>query len=201
MLRLKHFRKLCCNLNRPPGVFATRSLFWQKGPEEKDTAAGAAYNVDDLVQQTHKPVENDRTNYTSAFCRFFMKDVETQLLSYPEVAEEKNLEEIEKTKEIVSDLLTTEKVFTKSLLEQWKSMDLLKYNVPTEYGGKNYSLTETVLAAEVEMNNLESSMILNSHRSVCSLISQFGNDDQRQRFLPKLTSGKTNDFQLDRQYF
>lgn len=192
MLRLKHFRQLYYEFNRLPTVSVSRTFFWQKGPEEKDTATGAAYDVKDLVKQSHKPAEVYNTNYTSAICKFSMKDVETELLSYPEVADEEKLNVIEQSADNIKNVLGENQIFTKSTLEQIKSLDLLKYNVSIKYGGKGYSLTETLRASEAETINLESAMILNAHRGVCSIISRFGNQKQQEKYLPKLTSGNEN---------
>lgn len=71
-------------------------------------------------------------------------------------------------------------------------LGLLGVLVPEEYGGSGFGYFEYVTAI-VELAKVDSSLALSmaAHNSLCTgHILQFGNEEQKQRWLPKLASGE-----------
>ena len=71
-------------------------------------------------------------------------------------------------------------------------LGLMGVLVPTEYGGSGFSYTEYVTAIE-QLAILDPSIALSmaAHNSLCTgHILQFGNEDQKKKWLPKLSSAE-----------
>ncbi|HCS21607.1 MAG TPA: acyl-CoA dehydrogenase [Bacteroidetes bacterium] len=82
--------------------------------------------------------------------------------------------------------------FPKEVMHQLGELGLLGVLVPEEYGGSGFGYFEYVTAI-VELARIDPSIGLSmaAHNSLCTgHILQFANDEQKQRWLPKLSSGQ-----------
>jgi len=82
--------------------------------------------------------------------------------------------------------------FPVDVFKKLGELGLMGVLVPTEYGGSGFSYTEYVTAIE-QLAILDPSIGLSmaAHNSLCTgHILQFGNDEQKQKWLPKLSSAE-----------
>ena len=80
--------------------------------------------------------------------------------------------------------------FPKELFKKLGELGLMGVLVPTEYGGSGFGYFEYVTAI-VELSKLDPSIGLSmaAHNSLCTgHIMMFGNDEQKQKYLPKLAT-------------
>jgi len=83
-------------------------------------------------------------------------------------------------------------IFPKDVMHQLGELGLLGVLVPENYGGAGFGYLEYVTAI-VELAKVDSSLALSmaAHNSLCTgHILQFGSEEQKQRWLPKLASGE-----------
>ena len=85
-----------------------------------------------------------------------------------------------------------EHLFPREELKEMGELGLLGMLVPEAYGGSDTGVIAYAAALEeIAAGDGPCSTIMSVHSSVgCVPILKFGNDDQRQRFLPKLASGE-----------
>ncbi len=82
--------------------------------------------------------------------------------------------------------------FPKDVMHELGEMGLLGVLVPEQYGGAGFGYYEYVTAI-VELARVDSSLALSvaAHNSLCTgHILQFGNEEQKQKWLPRLASGE-----------
>ena len=82
--------------------------------------------------------------------------------------------------------------FPVEVFKKLGDLGLMGVLVPTEYGGSGFSYTEYVTAIE-QLSILDPSVGLSmaAHNSLCTgHILQFGNEDQKKKWLPKLASAE-----------
>lgn len=82
--------------------------------------------------------------------------------------------------------------FPVEVFKKLGELGLMGVLVPTEYGGSGFSYTEYVTAIE-ELSILDPSIGLSmaAHNSLCTgHILQFGNEEQKKRWLPKLSTAE-----------
>jgi len=83
-------------------------------------------------------------------------------------------------------------IFPVEVFKKLGELGLMGVLVPTKYGGSGFSYTEYVTAIE-QLSILDPSIGLSmaAHNSLCTgHILQFGNEDQKKRWLPKLASAQ-----------
>jgi alkylation response protein AidB-like acyl-CoA dehydrogenase len=85
-----------------------------------------------------------------------------------------------------------EQVFPVDLFKKLGNLGLMGVLVPTEYGGSGFGYQEYVTAIE-ELSKVDGSIGLSmaAHNSLCTgHILQFGNEEQKRKYLPKLASAE-----------
>ena len=85
-----------------------------------------------------------------------------------------------------------DQIFPVDLFKKMGQLGLLGVLVPQEYGGAGLSYTEYVTAIE-ELSKVDGSIGLSmaAHNSLCTgHILQFGNEEQKRKYLPKLATGE-----------
>lgn len=83
-------------------------------------------------------------------------------------------------------------IFPVELFKKMGDLGLMGVLVPTKYGGSGFGYQEYVTAIE-ELSKVDGSIGLSmaAHNSLCTgHILQFGNEDQKQKYLPKLASAE-----------
>ncbi|MFZ5443698.1 MAG: acyl-CoA dehydrogenase family protein [Myxococcota bacterium] len=97
-------------------------------------------------------------------------------------------------KDVVAPLarkLDREEIFPVDTFRQMGELGLLGVNVPTELGGAGAGVVSYSLAVmEIAAACASTSVAMCVTNMVAELICQFGTDAQKQRFVPKLTSGE-----------
>ncbi|XP_031616512.1 complex I assembly factor ACAD9, mitochondrial-like [Contarinia nasturtii] len=150
-------------------------------------------NVDDLFGKVGKPVEPLIEN-PIIVKKFFISEIDSEQMLYPEVLSKDELDAIRKRNENVSEYFRSsidydEKGISKTVHDSFKQMGIYGYNVPKEFGGMGFIHTETILCSEIEGKKINVGMILKAHRLVCEAINEYGTNEQRSKYLPKLASG------------
>lgn len=91
----------------------------------------------------------------------------------------------------VADDMEHEDEYPEKIVEQMKEMGLFGITVPEEYGGIGESLMTYALAVvELARGWMSLSGVLNTHFMGCYLINRFGTDEQRNYYLPKMSTGE-----------
>ncbi|MFA5403500.1 MAG: acyl-CoA dehydrogenase family protein [Ignavibacteria bacterium] len=79
---------------------------------------------------------------------------------------------------------------TKENLEMLSKADLMGMILPRQYGGLNFPFTIYLMATEVISRADASLMNLFGLQDIGDMIVKYGDDDQRQEFVPKFTTGE-----------
>lgn len=151
-------------------------------------------NIDELFAKNRRPIE-PLIEEPIIVKKFFVSEVDSEQMLYPEVISKDELDSIIKINQDVSEFFATQidfddKGVSASIHETFVQSGLYGYNIPKEFGGRQFTYTELTLASEAESEQISAAMALNAHRLVCEAINQFGTDDQRKYYLPKLAKGE-----------
>lgn len=125
---------------------------------------------------------------------FFVGEVDKELLAYPEVVRDENLVNLYKKSESYKSLLN-DQIFSRKSEEVPENLEKLKHfgslglTVSEHFNGQGYLCTETLYSNEIEAQNLSIGNFLCNHRLVTQLIDEFGNEQQKNKFLPSLVNG------------
>ncbi|MDD2381247.1 MAG: acyl-CoA dehydrogenase family protein [Mariniphaga sp.] len=130
---------------------------------------------------------------------FMVKDIEAGDIFIPEEFDE----EQKMIAETCRDFLDTEVMpnldrldaqeegFARSLLNKAGELGLLGISIPEEYEGFGQSFVTSMLASEVMGSAYSFAVTYSCHTGIGSLpIYYFGNDEQKQKYLPRLASGE-----------
>jgi alkylation response protein AidB-like acyl-CoA dehydrogenase len=91
----------------------------------------------------------------------------------------------------VADEMEHRDDFPDKIVEQMKELGLFGLNVPEEYGGIGENLTTYALSVvELARGWMSLSGVLNTHFMGNYLITKFGTEEQRQRYLPRMATGE-----------
>ncbi|XP_075166926.1 acyl-CoA dehydrogenase family member enigma [Haematobia irritans] len=129
---------------------------------------------------------------------FFVGLVDNELLGFPEVINREDMARLQNEmlplKNFFSedfDYQAIDKTYTlpKDLPENMKTLGLYGLNVSSDYDGKGYGYSASLMASEPETEATDIALSLLSHRSIVDVIQELGTDDQKQRFLTKLGNG------------
>jgi hypothetical protein len=78
-----------------------------------------------------------------------------------------------------------------ALVETMKTLGLFGLNVPEEYGGHAVDYTTfAIVFEELSRGWMGLAGILGTHLVLCDVLAQYGTEDQKRRFLPRLASGE-----------
>ena len=77
-----------------------------------------------------------------------------------------------------------------ALVETMKSLGLFGLNIPEAYGGSDVDYTTfAIVFEELSRGWMGLAGILGTHLVLCDVLAQYGTDDQKSRFLPRLAKG------------
>ncbi len=82
--------------------------------------------------------------------------------------------------------------FPEEIIKEASELGLMGVNFPTEYGGAGMDAVSYMLTVEAVSRHCASTgVIISAHSSlVCDPINRFGTEEQKQKYLPDLLSGK-----------
>jgi alkylation response protein AidB-like acyl-CoA dehydrogenase len=78
-----------------------------------------------------------------------------------------------------------------ALVETMKALGLFGLNVPEKYGGSDVDYTTfAIVFEELARGWMGLAGVLGTHLVLCDVLAQYGTEDQKQRFLPRLAKGE-----------
>src|ERR671915_38351 len=81
--------------------------------------------------------------------------------------------------------------YPEPIVEQMKELGLFGVTIPEEYGGMGLDLsTYTMIVEELSRGWISISGVVNTHFIGSYLLMKFGTDDQKERFLPRMSTGE-----------
>jgi len=81
--------------------------------------------------------------------------------------------------------------FPEPIVEQMKELGLFGVTIPEEYGGMGLDLsTYELIVEELSRGWISISGVVNTHFIGAYLLMQFGNEEQKQKYLPKMATGE-----------
>lgn len=129
---------------------------------------------------------------------FFVGKVDQQLLTYPQVMEVKDFNEMGKKLETVTSYFlnssaTPYELRHRDLSEQTVAdlchLKLFGSSVPQNYAGSGNFRSEMNWASESEANDVKSFLVLAGHRLAVEAISDHGNTSQKNQYLMDMAKG------------
>src|SRR5918911_5142516 len=84
-----------------------------------------------------------------------------------------------------------EDAFPEPIVEQMKELGLFGITIPEEHGGLGLDLTTyTMVVEELSRGWISISGIINTHFIGTYLLLKFGNEEQKQKYLPQMATGE-----------
>src|SRR5438445_9328442 len=81
--------------------------------------------------------------------------------------------------------------FPEPIVEQMKELGLFGVTIPEDYGGMGLDLTTyAMIVEELSRGWISISGVVNTHFIGSYLLMQFGTDEQKQKYLPKMATGE-----------
>lgn len=119
---------------------------------------------------------------------FFVGITDKELLGYPEVITREEMSGLQ------SAVLPLKNYFNEPAsphsLDNLRQLGLYGLNVPTEYDGRGYKWSASLIASEPETEDTSLALGLQSHRVVVDLLCKLGTPEQQQRYLTELGNGQ-----------
>lgn len=122
-----------------------------------------------------------------------MNEVDEEMLVFPELLDKAMLDKINEENTLKAPFFSQHLSIVDNnttVFRNLKKFDAFKHNIQREYGGLDYSVTESALASEPEGHNVSVALALSAHRNVCSAIGGLGSIHQKEKYLPLLASGE-----------
>ncbi len=84
-----------------------------------------------------------------------------------------------------------EDLFPEPIVEQMKELGLFGVTIPEEYGGMGLDLTTyAMIVEELSRGWISISGVINTHFIGSYLLMKFGNEEQKQKYLPRMATGE-----------
>src|ERR1700692_724608 len=84
-----------------------------------------------------------------------------------------------------------EDVLPEPIVEQMKELGLFGVTIPEEYGGMGLDLTTyAMIVEELSRGWISISGVINTHFIGSYLLMKFGNEEQKQKYLPRMATGE-----------
>src|SRR2546422_6120039 len=81
--------------------------------------------------------------------------------------------------------------FPEEIVEQMKELGLFGVTIPEEYGGMGLDLTTYVMIVEeLSRGWISISGVINTHFIGSYLLMKYGNDEQKDKYLPRMATGE-----------
>lgn len=130
---------------------------------------------------------------------FFIGKIDREMLTYPQVMDLKDFEEMAKRLSPLSDYFENNmktpfdlrfRDISNEMLADFRSMKLFGSNVREKYGGRGYFKSEMTWASESEANDLKSFLVLAGHQLAVEAITDHGDENQHNQYLMEMAKGK-----------
>lgn len=118
---------------------------------------------------------------------FFVGITDKELLGYPEVIAREEMASLQNALLPLKNYFAEEQPLA---LDSLKQLGLYGLNVPTDYDGRGYNWSASLMASEPESAHTSLALGLQSHRVVVDMLRELGTPEQQQRYLPALGSGQ-----------
>lgn len=120
---------------------------------------------------------------------FFVGITDKELLGYPEVITREEMSGLQNALLPLRNYFQEEKSAPHAL-DNLRQLGLYRLNVPTDYEGRGYKWSASLIASEPEAEDTSLALGLQSHRVVVDLLCELGTQEQQQRYLPQLGTGQ-----------
>ncbi|KAH8370151.1 hypothetical protein KR093_002383 [Drosophila rubida] len=118
---------------------------------------------------------------------FFVGLADRELLGYPEVIQRDEMSALRNALLPLNNYFAEEQDTQPQALKQ---LGLYGLNVPTDYEGRGYKWSASLMASEPEAQHTSVALGLQTHRVVVDLLCELGTVAQQQRYLPQLATGQ-----------
>ncbi|XP_034111451.1 complex I assembly factor ACAD9, mitochondrial [Drosophila albomicans] len=119
---------------------------------------------------------------------FFVGLTDRELLGYPEVIPRDEMANLQNALLPLNNYFAEEQQQEQET--QLKQLGLYGLNVPTDYEGRGYKWSASLMASEPEAQHTSLALGLQTHRVVVDLLCELGSLEQQERYLPQLASGQ-----------
>lgn len=195
-LLLKHVSRHCHRLSRSRQPVFNRFLASQAAHSEKEKE-----RVD--VEKKEEKLELDLKKFNLAarvvtkqpalpplIKEMFLGELDEKYFPFLEVLQKEHVDKYFQERRAKAQEFLSHTEDDQKCLSNLKSLGNLGFSVPQIYNGNGYGTTETTLNNEIEANNLKANSIINSHRMVIQAITDYGTEEQKSRYLPRLANGE-----------
>ncbi|XP_017014504.2 complex I assembly factor ACAD9, mitochondrial [Drosophila takahashii] len=175
-------------LTRGKSSKATSSSLDAQHQDDATAEAGKSESVEESPEQQQKlPTREPLAK------NFFIGVVDKELLAYPEVIARDEMAQLQNA------LLPLKNYFEEpreaeeekpNPPENLRQLGLYGLNVPTDYEGRGYGWSASLMASEPDSTDINVTLGLQTHRVVVDLLNEVGTPLQQQRYLPDLATGK-----------
>lgn len=196
MLQLRNFRCIRQQLPLVRYISSTPSNKNVKPPRIFYDQLTEKIFVDDLLTRTGRKPFQPLVEEPIIAKKFFNAQVDDSQMLFPEVLAPQRFETLNELRWKVDDYILDHLRFdigggvTQDVHTEFQQMQLYGYNVPKEYGGQGYNMSELALLSEPEGQNTSAALSLNVHRQACEIINRYCTDEQRAKYLPRLATGE-----------
>ncbi|KAH8297233.1 hypothetical protein KR044_007665 [Drosophila immigrans] len=122
---------------------------------------------------------------------FFVGLTDRELLGYPEVIARDEMAALQNALLPVTNYFGEQQgQGQEAQLEQLKQLGLYGLNVPSDYEGRGYKWSASLVASEPETQLTSLALGLQTHRVVVDMLCELGTPAQQQRYLPQLAKGQ-----------
>ncbi|XP_001360554.3 complex I assembly factor ACAD9, mitochondrial [Drosophila pseudoobscura] len=170
----------------------THSLDAQRQDGGQAAAAGGSEKPGGVQEAADQQKQQQLPARAPLVKNFFIGAVDKELLAYPEVIAREDMSQLQNAllplKNYFSECKEQEPEQTSG--DNLKQLGLYGLNVPTDYDGRGYGWSASLMASEPDSAETSIGLGLQAHRVVVDLLREVGTQQQQQRYLPALGSGQ-----------
>ena len=192
MMRYNLFSRAVRILNQTQNKGGTFWFARATGSKATTASSGGSVNAQQW-EETQSPEEVGAAEQQGLPAReplvknFFVGITDKELLGYPEVIPREEMASLQNAMLPLKNYFAEEQPHS---LENLRQLGLYGLNVPTDYDGKGYSWSASLLASEPEAGHTSLALGLQSHRVVVDMLRELGTPEQQQQYLTALGTGQ-----------
>lgn len=174
-------------------LVACQSLFHSSSCKSSSALEEVKTKPRSLQPEPHQP----KMKMEPYVKNLFIGKIDPEVFTFPEFDQgalnivEEMTSEVEKfMNSLQTSPFTANEKVSENLVQKLQELGLFKLNIPQQYGGLELTCSEMLRLAEVFGKDLSLFHTLNVHlHYVSNLLSTFGSDEQKEKYLPSLASG------------